>query len=583
VRNQQSTSVGLVLLAALSLIASACAPTAPPSAPSSSRPAGDPGTQAQSSQPTGAPKTLIVGQGYEMQGLNRVGANDAELGHVINAGLVTRDPDQYVVLPWMAEALPSLDNGTWVVTPNGMTTTWRVRDNIKWHDGTPFKTSDFVFGWQVFNDNKVALDARGFADLIDRIETPDDRSLVIHWKSRLYLGNQLFFSYLMPLPSHILAEPLRAGDYEAFNNLPYWTNQLVHLGPYRVTEFVQGSHVDLQAFDGYFLGRPKIDRIIWRIISDSNALLANVMANEVDVTTRAALTLDTALVAEAQWANRGEGTVKYAPTNWTWLNPSATSPIFGWDAPNQNLVRQALIHSINRVEIAETIGHGKEPLIDFPLGVSRPQFRAADAAVKKYPYDVRRAEQLMNDAGWRKGSDGILVNDRGERFSVEFRAQRRADLQQLQGSIADYFKALGVDTQQVVMASAQANSPENRNRWPGFWVASHNIQAEDWKDRYHTVNTPNEGNNWIGNNVAAWRTPAKDQIIDRFFDELNAQRQSDVMVEFLKMFSEELPHLPLKYNAEVTSWRNNIKGVSIRNETGGENARTWNIHLWEKN
>ena len=54
------------------------------------------------------------------------------------------------------------------------------------------------------------------------------------------------------------------------------------------------------------------------------------------------------------------------------------------------------------------------------------------------------------------------------------------------------------------------------------------------------------------------------------------------MVEYLKLFTEDLPHLPLKFNAEVTSYRNNVRGVGIRIESGGENVRTWNAHLWEK-
>jgi peptide/nickel transport system substrate-binding protein len=573
--NGNSRKIGAVLVG-LALVA-ACAPA--PATPTSGG-SGAP-NQARSS---GAPTTLIVGQGFEIGGLNRVGRNDAEIGHVVNAGLVTRDTEKYEVLPWMAEALPSLDSGTWVVSPTGtMTTTWKVRPNIKWHDGTPFSTRDFVFGWQVFLDPKAEVEARGFADLIDRIETPDDRTLVVHWKSRLYLGNQLFFTYLMPLPSHILGDVHRSGDYETFNNHPYWSTSIVHLGPYKVTEFERGSHVDLQAFDDYFLGRPKIDRIIWKIITDTNTLLANVMANEVDVTTRNALTLDTALIAEEQWAGRGQGTVRYAPTSWTWLNPGAYSPIFGWDAPNQNLVRQALYHAMNRAEIAETIGRGKEPSMDFPLSPGRPQYRTADSAVKKYPFDARRAEQLLAQAGWRKGADGILINDRGERFSVEFRAATRTDHQQLQASIGDYFKQVGVDTQLINMSDRQANTIEFRNRWPGLALASHNIQVEDWKDRFHSANIPTEANNWLGNNVAAWRNPTKDQLLDQLFDELQQPRQDQIMVEYLKLFADELPHLPLKFNTEVTSFRTGVKNVGVRNESGGENARTWNIHLWEKN
>jgi len=315
---------------------------------------------------------------------------------VLNAGLVTRDTEKYQTLPWMAEALPSLDDGSWQINPDGtMVTTWRVKPNIKWHDGTAFKTSDFAFGHRVFTDSKMEIESRGYMELMDRLDTPDDRTLVIHWKSRFSYAPSLFFTTLMPLPEHILGEQHRNGDYDGLNNSTYWNATLVHLGPFKVAEFAPGSHVDMVAFDDYFLGRPKVDRILWRIIPDANALLTAVLTNDVDVTTRAALNLDTAIVAEEQWASRGEGTVRYGPTSWSWVNPSATSPIFGWDAPNQNKVRQAILHSINRQEI-----------VDIPLGRALPQYPAAEAAAKKYPYDARLAQQLFSEAGWNKAADG---------------------------------------------------------------------------------------------------------------------------------------------------------------------------------
>ncbi len=572
-KGKRIEQVGSFILTGLVLALAACTPGGPQTT-----------TQRGDSVQPRVSQTLVVGQGYEMAGLNRVGNNDAELGHLINAGLVTRDTEKYEVLPWMAEELPSLDKGTWTINPSGgMTTTWRVKPNIKWHDGTAFSTRDFIFGWQVFSDPRVEADSRGFVELMERLEAPDDRTLVIHWKSRLYLANQLFFSYLMPLPSHILGDLHRAGDYATFNNHAYWSTGIVHLGPYKVTEFVRGSHVDLQAFEDYFWGKPKIDRIIWKIITDSNAVLANVLSNEVDVTTRNALTLDTAPIAEQQWSARGEGVVRYSPTGWTWVNPSATNPIFGWEAPNQNLVRQALYHAINRKEIEETLSQSKEQALDFPLSPVRPQYRAVDAAVKKYAFDTRRSEQLLADAGWRKGTDGILANDRGDRFAVEFRATTRADQQQLQTAIAGYLKNVGVETQLVNLTVGQASSPEFRNRWLGLNLGSHNIQVEDWRDRFHTINIPTEATNWVGNNVAGWRSAAKDRLVDGLFDELDARRQEPLMVDYLKLFAEELPHLPIKYNAEVTSYRSNVKNVPVRVESGGENARTWNAHLWEKN
>jgi peptide/nickel transport system substrate-binding protein len=559
-------------------IAAACGPT------QAERPSSRGPGEGSASSSSGGQKTLVVGQGFEMQGLNRLGRNDAEVGHVMNAGLVTRDTEQYQMLPWMAERLPALDEGSWRVNPDGtMVTTWRVKQNIKWHDGAPFKTSDFVFGAKVFVDPKMEIESRGYMEMMDRFETPDDRTLVIYWKNRFSYATALFFTTLMPLPEHLLGDQYRAGDYDSLNNSTYWHSALVHLGPFKVGEFTPGSHIMLTAFDDYFLGRPKVDRILWRIIPDANTLLTAVLTNDVDVTTRAALNLDTAITAEEQWASRGEGVVRYGPTSWTWLNPGAMNPIFGWDAPNQNKVRQALLHAINRREIVDTLSHGKEEVVHVPLGRGRPQYATADAAVKKYPFDPRQAQQLLAEAGWTPASDGIVVNERGDRFSVELRSNARADMEALAAATAGYLRQIGVETQLMILTTRQESLVENRNHWPGLAFGSHNIQVEDWHDRFHTKNTPTEANSWIALNVSAWRNPQKDALIDGVFDEIDPARQSQMIVEYLRLFTEELPHLPIRYSTEVTSFRANVKNVPIRLESGGENARTWNVHLWEKN
>jgi peptide/nickel transport system substrate-binding protein len=241
-----------------------------------------------------------------------------------------------------------------------------------------------------------------------------------------------------------------------------------------------------------------------------------------------------------------------------------------------------LLSAINRQEISETLSHGKEEVAHFPLAKVRPQFGAADAAVTKYAFDPRRAEQLLTEAGWRRGPDGVLVNDRGQRFSVELRGSTRADVEALSGATAGYLRQIGVETQILNITERQNSSPEYRNRWPGLTFGSHNIQVEDWGDRFHSRNIPTESNNWVPLNVSAWRNPAKDSLIDGLFDELDPQRQSQMIVDYLRLFTDELPQLPIKLGTEVTSYRTSVRNVPVRYESGGENARTWNIHLWEK-
>jgi peptide/nickel transport system substrate-binding protein len=500
-----------------------------------------------------------------------------------NAGLVTRDTEKYQVIPWMAEELPSLDRGTWILNDDGtMTTIWRLRPNIKWHDGTPFRTTDFVFGWTVAMDPRMQYESRGWNDLMQRFETPDDRTLIIHWQRRFPLADSLFDTVFFPLPTHLLADAFRAGDYEAFNNHRYWTTDHIHLGPYRVESYEQSREVVFAAFDDYFWGRPKIDRVIWRYIGDASTLLSNVLSNEVDVTTRNGLTIETGQIAERQWQNAGQGQVKWAPVNWTWLNPSGTNPYFGWDAPGSSAVRRGLMHAIDRQGLADTLSAAKETVVHFPLAPSRPEFASADQVVTKYAYDPRRAQQLFAEAGWQPGPDGVLVNARRERFSVEFRAQDRSDQVQLQQAIGAQLRDVGVEINYVNLASRQINSTEYRNRWPGLYLGSHNYQIEDWADRYHSKNVPTDDNRFATLNVSRWTNPRKDVLIDAINDELRATERSALIVDFLRLFSEDLPQLPIKYNVETLSYRTTVKNVPIRQESGGENYRTWNVHLWEK-
>ena len=587
------------LLAAGALLgAAACSPAtpaAPTSAPAAKPAPTSPSAAGATAQPTAAPqaaaaatggaKTLVVGQGFEITGLGWIGRVDTEATHVSQAGLVTRDSENYRVVPWMAEELPSMEKGTWKVNADGtMETVYTLRPGIKWHDGKDLSSRDFVFGMQLVTDPQVKVtNPKSASDHISGIETPDDRTLLIKWKDRFPGANSLFATQLPPMPRHLLEESYRAGRYDEINTSPYWNKNYVQAGAFKVVDFVPGSHIEFAANDTYFLGRPKVDRIIWRMIPDSNALLSAVLSNQVDVTTRAALTIETAQVAEREWAARGQGTVRYSPAQWTWLGPSPTNPMFGWEAPNQNSIRQAMLHAIDRQAIAEALFAGKEQPLDFPLSPVRPAYKAAQATVKAYPYDPTRAEQLLDQAGWRKGPDGVRVNDRGERFSVAFRTTAgRKDQEQVQAAIAANLKAVGIETRIENFPDRVFNDEDHRNHWPGLSLDQHSILVEDWQPRFHTKSLPTAENHWLGQNQSGWKNPRKDQIIEALDSTLDENDRNNLIVEWLALFGQELPLLPIKYNSEATSYRSTIKNVPVRVETGGDNYRTWNVHLWEK-
>jgi peptide/nickel transport system substrate-binding protein len=348
-----------------------------------------------------------------------------------------------------------------------------------------------------------------------------------------------------------------------------------------VVEFKEGEQAVFEAFDKYFLGRPKIDRIVWRFITDSNATLAGVLADEIDFSIRSAVTFEGAQILKRDWEAKGKGTVYLTPTNYSFIAPSPTNPIFGWNAPNQAKIRQALLHAINRDEIVATLQGGIESPVHAPISSKRPLFAKVEASVTKYEYNLDKAKQLMAEAGWRPGSDGILVNAAGERFSIESRTEAGAqEREQLQAAINDYWKRLGVDVKIANLPRRLLDAEENRNRFPGVFLWSEALVIDEWANNFHGRTIPTEANKYSGHNYGGWT--GADKILDERDNSPSPEAQDRLAVEFCQAFSKELPFLPLLYQSERLTLKKGISGLTPRVETGGANATTWNIHLWEK-
>ena len=156
----------------------------------------------------------------------------------------------------LAEAVPTLDNGLWKLLPDGrMETTWQIKPTARWQDGTPFTTDDLVFTAAVEQDKDLEISFAAYS-LVESITPVDARTITVTWK-RPYIEADWTFSYRgagLPLPKHLL-ERAYADDKATFLGIPFWSNEFVGLGAFKVQEWVQDSHVILRAFDGYEIGR----------------------------------------------------------------------------------------------------------------------------------------------------------------------------------------------------------------------------------------------------------------------------------------------------------------------------------------
>lgn len=183
--------------------------------------------------------------------------------------------------PQLAEALPRLNSDTWRVFPDGrMETTYRLRPSLTWHDGTPLSAEDFVFAWQVYSTPDFGVASTPPIGPMEAVLAPDPGTVVIRWKQPYPEAVSLDRDF-QALPRHILAAPFAEMDPIAFASHPFWTTEYVGLGPYRLTGWEPGAHILASAFEGYVLGRPKIERVKVLFISDPQTALANILSGEV--------------------------------------------------------------------------------------------------------------------------------------------------------------------------------------------------------------------------------------------------------------------------------------------------------------
>jgi peptide/nickel transport system substrate-binding protein len=552
-------------LGAWALVLSACVP-------------GQPG-QARPEAPAApiAPKTITIVMNRDPSGFGPHQSTDTNLTPLFQATLIRYKVWDGNFEPWVAEEMPSLEKGTWrVLADDRMEATWRLRRNVRWHDGTPFSARDLVFGWHVVRDPQFAAEEAAIPARMESVTAVDDYTLVIVWKQLYIFANLLVRGGLHPMPRHLLEADFRR-DPSTFAGHPFFTTQYVGNGPYRVTSFEPGLGIRFDAFNDYFFGRPKIDTIIYRVVADQNIALAQVLSNDVDLTMRSAIGFTPSLTAKEQWEARGEGAVHHVPTGWSWINPSRLNPFF-----DDVRVRRAMLHAIDRQGLADTIFQGLTGIPDTFIRPSHPRYPDVNPLVQKYPYDPNRARAVMSEAGWRPGSDGILVNGRGERFAIESRASAGdREGEAVQAIVHDHWRPLGIETRINNLSRRASDSPDSRGRWPGVRFGSGSLEPTDplhtdWHSRY----TPTEANDWTGDNVAGWSRG--DRLLEQWEREIDPARRRPIEVQIALIWAEDLPHLPLYFNLEITTVKKGILGAAPRLGSGGSNAMTWNIHEWDR-
>jgi peptide/nickel transport system substrate-binding protein len=486
--------------------------------------------------------------------------------------------------PDLVTEVATVDNGRMVIEPNAsggqkVTFNLTLRDDVRWSDGTPITTADLDLAYDMVKTPGMPLpgiaywqrvsyssqDARNFTVVVDPAQSSD-----------------LVQSPMSLLPAHVLGsawtsakaaaqgvdaaranEIFRAVISEYGSAAGVNAGRTVVSGAFKPVRWVQGSAMVLER-NPFYHAHPEnqsayAQRVEFRYINDTNALLFQVVTGAVDTTASVSITFDQAL--SPQLTSRATGTgARYD----IWFVPGAV-----WEHLEVNQftnvqqvadlklddirTRRAIIHAMDRQGMTDALFEGLQPVSHSNVAPADPNY---NPDVPQYDYDPETARALLAELGWTPGPDGILQRVEGGRtirFELEFATTAgNAVRERQQQFIAADLQAVGIAVRinnapsNVVFAPAFSQRAYD-GAWTGLfmfaWVSSQSSSLS--QAGYLCSARPTPENSYSGQNYGGGCSPRYDALREQAVAELDPAKAKPIYQEMQNIFAEDLLAIPL--------------------------------------
>ncbi len=477
--------------------------------------------------------------------------------------------DKWQLYPGTVEKVPTLKDGDWQLLPGGkMKVTYKFKRSFTWHDGTPYTALDASWTNLMLRNPGSPTVSRFILRKIDNMIVPDPKdpyTLVVQWNERYPFANAGHSVY----PRHAMEkEYLRdPAGLKAHKQ----ARAPIGNGPYKFVEWVPGSHITLESYDKYPGGAAKIKRQTWRFILDSTVLQANVLSNQMDATETNNFSIDQMIEIEKR---NPQQSVFYVPALiWEHIDLNLDNE---WLKDKR--VRQAIAQSINRDELSTKLFYGKQPVAHTWLPERHEGF---NPNVKKYAYDPARARQLLAEAGFTMGPDGIMRDSKGQRFEISIMTTAgNASREQIEQIIKEQMRAVGIDLKiDNRPASVLFGQVTARRQFPhmvmyAWLMAPTSLGNTLW----HSSQIPTAANNWEGQNGPGWKNADNDKLLDQITNEIDAAKRVALLKKEQEIWADELPAIPLYFRLALNTANKKITNVKPTGLSG--TYINWNSQEW---
>jgi peptide/nickel transport system substrate-binding protein len=510
-----------------------------------------------------------------------VGIKDQDGSRVFYEPLAGWDPDGNLV-PILAAEAPSVEAGT--VDKNLTWVVWKLKQNVKWHDGQPFTADDCVFNWQYAADPATAATTIGtYKDL--SVAKLDDHTIKIEFpKPTPFWADAFVGQRGMIIPKHVFENYTGANSREAPANL-----SPVGSGPYLFVDFRPGDLIRGKLNPDYHMpNRPYFDAIEMKGGGDAvSAARAVLQTGEYDFAWN--MQVEDELLKRLEDGGKGHvqifatGSVEHIELNntdpWKEVDGERSSVKTTHPCLTDPAVRQALNLLVDKASVEKFIygrtGRATANYINNP-----PAFVSKNTS---FEFNIAKASELLDKAGWKPGSDAIREKD-GVKLKLVYQTSINAPRQKNQEIVKQACQKAGIDIEikavpASVFFSSDMGNPDTASKFycdiQMLTTTMNQPDPGEFMRRFLSTEAASKANKWQGRNITRWKNADFDALYEASTHEADPVKRAALFIAMNDLVIKNVVTIPVVYRPSVAAVSNRLHVL-----LSGWDSYIWNLHNW---
>jgi peptide/nickel transport system substrate-binding protein len=488
------------------------------------------------------------------------------------------------LMPVLAAEVPSRENGG--LSADGTSVTWKLKKGVTWHDGQPFTADDVVFNWEFIKDPATSSTLVSIYKDI-KVEKVDSHTVrVTYPKPTPFWAEAFVGTSGMMIPKHLFSAYIGAKSREAPMNL-----KPVGTGPYKFVDFKPGDMVRAEANASYHVAnRPYFDAIEMKGGGDAiSAARAVLQTGEYDYAWN--LQVEDEILKRLEGSGKGKvsiiagGNIEFIQLNstdpWNEVDGERASVKSKHPAFQDKAVRDAMGLLVDRKGVQDFI-YGRTGVATANFLNNPERFRSKST---KFEFNVDKANQILEAAGWKKGADGIRAKG-NVKLKFVYQTSVNQPRQKTQAIVKDACTKAGIDlelksvTAAVFFGGDFANPDTYQKFWADMQMYTTTMTQPDpqtFMEQYCSWELAQKENKWAKRNISRYRSDEYDKLHQAAQGELDPVKRAAMFIKMNETVINDAYIIPVVFRPRASA-----AGNKLVNHLSGWDNDLWALAHWYK-